>query len=233
MDKNLDKSWLRVLLVEDDLDVAAGIGDYLEAHGLAVDFAYDAAQARSRLLESSFDLLVLDVNLPDGEGLALCHELKREQGLRQPVIFLTARGDLADKLRGFEAGAVDYMVKPFVPAELLARIRAIAAYATAADGALLRVGDYRLDPQRGLLSRGDRCMPLHATGTAILMRLMQAHPGTVSRQALCEGLWGDGTPDSDPLRTHIYQLRCALQERFGEAPIVTVRGFGYRFGVPA
>lgn len=224
---------MRILLVEDDLDVAAGIGDYLEAHGLAVDFAYDAAQARSRLLESAFDLFVFDVNLPGEDGLTLCHELKREQGLRQPVIFLTARGDLVDKLRGFEAGAVDYMVKPFAPAELLARIRAIATHAVGAGGALLQVGEYRLDPQRGLLLRGDRSLPLHATGLAILRRLMQAHPGTVSRQSLCEGLWGDEAPDSDPLRTHVYQLRRVMQEHFDEAPITTVRGLGYRFGTPA
>lgn len=223
---------LKVLLVEDDLDVAAGIADYLEAHGLAVDFAYDATQARARLLESAFDLLVLDVNLPGEDGLSLCHELKREQDLRQPAIFLSARGGLADKLRGFEAGAVDYMVKPFAPAELLARIRAIAIHTNKVDGALLRVGAYRLDPQRGLLLRDELSLPLHATGLAILMRLMQAHPGTVSRQALCEGLWGDEAPDSDPLRTHVYHLRRAIQERFGEAPIATVRGLGYRFGVP-
>ena len=229
----MDKNRLRVLLVEDDMDVAAGIGDYLEAHGLVVDFACDAVQARSRLLESTFDLFVFDINLPGADGLALCHELKRDQGLRQPVIFLTARGDLADKLRGFEAGAVDYMVKPFAPAELVARIRASAIHAAGAGGALLQVGDYRLDPQRGLLSRGDRSLSLHASGLAVLVRLMQAHPGTVSRQALCEGLWGDEAPDSDPLRTHVYQLRRVMQERFGEAPITTVRGLGYRFGKPA
>lgn len=222
---------LKVLLVEDDLDVAAGIADYLEAHGLMVDFAYDAPQARARLLESAFDLLVFDVNLPGEDGLTLCHELKRKQGLRQPAIFLTARGGLADKLRGFEAGAVDYMVKPFEPAELLARIRAIASHANSADGALLRVAGYHLDPQRGLLSKDGLSLPLHATALAILVRLMRAHPGTVSRQALCEGLWGDEAPDSDPLRTHVYQLRRAMQARFGEAPIVTVRGLGYRFGV--
>ncbi|GAB3331374.1 response regulator transcription factor [Marilutibacter aestuarii] len=221
---------LAVLLVEDDLDVAAGIGDYLEAHGLAVDFAYDASQARARLLESTFDLLVLDVNLPGEDGMSLCRELKQVQGLRQPAIFLTARGGLADKLRGFEAGALDYMVKPFEPAELLARIRAMGTHARAADGGLILADGYRLDPQRGLLSRDELSLSLHATGLGILARLMRAFPGTVSRQALCEGLWGDEAPGSDPLRTHVYQLRRAMQERFGESPITTVRGLGYRFG---
>lgn len=221
---------IRVLLVEDDLDVAAGIGEFLGAHGLEVDFAYSAAQARSRLLDAAFDVFVFDVNLPGEDGITLCRELKREQSLRQPAIFLTARGELSDKLRGFEAGAVDYMVKPFAPAELLARIRALVDHGSSADGASLQVGEYRLDPRRGLLSRGERNLALQATPLAIMRHLMQAHPGTVARQALYDDLWGDEAPDSDSLRTHVYHLRQLLLERFGEAPIVTVRGLGYRFG---
>ncbi|WP_187775754.1 response regulator transcription factor [Luteimonas suaedae] len=221
---------IRVLLVEDDLDIAAGLGDYLAAHGLIVDFAGNATEARARLLDGRFDVLVLDVNLPGEDGVALCRSLKQDQSLRLPVIFLTAHGSLDDKLRGFAAGALDYVLKPFAPAELLARLNAIAVQAGGAGGVCLRVGDYVLDPQRGLLQRGDVHLSLHATGLAILRRLMQAHPGSVGKQALSEGLWGDEPPDSDPLRAHIYQLRQALQARFGEAPIVTVRGVGYRFG---
>lgn len=220
----------RVLLVEDDLDVAAGIGDYLEAHGLRVDFAGSASEARARVAESEFDLFVLDVNLPGQDGIALCRELKQGKGLATPAIFLTARGGLQDKLQGFAAGAVDYMVKPFAPAELLARIRAICAHVGTAVGTGLMVEGYALDAHGGLLSHGGRQLQLHAFGLAILRRLMQAHPRTVSKQSLSEGLWGDQPPDSDPLRAHIYQLRQALLERFGEAPIHTVRGIGYRFG---
>lgn len=221
---------IRVLLVEDDLDVAGGIGEFLGAHGLDVDFAYSAEQARSRVLDAAFDVFVFDVNLPGEDGIALCRSLKLEQSLRPPAIFLTARGDLANKLRGFEAGAVDYMVKPFAPAELLARIRAVVVHGDTAGGGSLQVGEYRLDVHRALLSRGGRSLPLQATPLAILRRLMQAHPGTVTRQALYDELWGDDTPNSDSLRTHVYQLRQLLLERFGEAPIATVRGLGYRFG---
>lgn len=218
-----------MLLVEDDLDVAAGIGDYLEAHGLRVEFAASAGEARARVAESGFDLLVLDVNLPGQDGIALCRDLK-QQGLATPAIFLTARGGLQDKLEGFAAGAVDYMVKPFAPAELLARIRAIRAHVAASAGPTLEVGGYALELHTGLLSHAGRHLQLHAAGLAILRRLMQAHPRSVSKQALSEGLWGDEAPESDPLRAHIYQLRQALLERFGEAPIGTVRGIGYRFG---
>lgn len=223
---------LKLLLVEDDIDVAAGIGDYLAAHGVEVDFACDAAQAHARLRDDTFDVVVLDVGLPDQDGLSLCHSLKREGGLRSPVLFLTARDALDDKLQGFAAGATDYMVKPFAPAELLARVRAIAAHVPAAGGgALLRVGAYALDLQGRTLARADRHLTLHAAGFVLLRRLMQASPGSVSRSALCELLWEGDVPESDPLRMHIYQLRRSLTECFGVELIETVRGIGYRFAV--
>lgn len=224
---------LKVLLVEDDLDVAAGIGDFLAAHGLLVDFAANAAEARARVGADNFDVLVLDVNLPGMDGISLCAELKQARGLRTPAIFLTARGELADKLRGFAAGGVDYMVKPFAPAELLARIRALTAHAATASAPKLRVDDFELDVDGAELSHGQQRLSLHASALTILRLLMEAHPRSVSRKTLCEQLWGDDMPESDPLRAHIYALRQALQASFGAAPIVTVRGIGYRFGADA
>ena len=222
---------IRVLLVEDDLDVAAGIGDYLEARGLLVDYAGNASEAHAQVTRTLFDILVLDVNLPGQDGITLCRELKHAHGLATPAIFLTARGGLQDKLDGFAAGAVDYMVKPFAPAELLARIQAICAHVASPSGLSLEAGGYVLDLHSGLLSHAGQDLQLHAAGLAILRRLMQAYPRSVGKQALREGLWGDEAPESDPLRAHVYQLRQAMLERFGEAPISTVRGIGYRFGV--
>ncbi|UWX04140.1 response regulator transcription factor [Pseudoxanthomonas sp. NC8] len=161
--------------------------------------------------------------------MALCRALKREAGLRSPVLFLTARGALADKLEAFDAGAVDYMVKPFAPAELLARARAIVAHAPATGGAQLRVGDYVLDLQGHLLRHGEAVQPLHATGLVLLRSLMEASPGCVSREELCALLWQDGPPGSDPLRMHVYQLRRQFGHRFGRPLIATMRGVGYRF----
>ncbi len=222
---------IRVLLVEDDLDVAAGIGDYLGAKGLQVDYAGNASEARTQVARTLFDILVLDVNLPGKDGISLCRELKQAHGLATPAIFLTARGGLQDKLDGFAAGAVDYVVKPFAPAELLARIQAICTHVASPSGLSLEADGYVLDLHSGLLSSSGRDLQLHAAGLAILRRLMQAYPRSVGKQALREGLWGDEPPESDPLRAHVYQLRQAMLERFGEAPISTVRGIGYRFGV--
>lgn len=220
---------LRVLLVEDDIDVAASLGDFLAARGLRVDFAYTAAQARLRVQGEAYDVFILDVNLPDGDGVALCREFKERWVLRQPALMLTARGELGDKLRGFEAGAIDYVVKPFAPEELLARLRAIASHVPGGGGACLRIDDYCLDLQGRTLSRGELRLSLTASAYVLLRSLMSAHPGSVSREALCALLWEDEPPDSDPLRAHILQMRRQFEALFGSPLIATLRGVGYRF----
>jgi DNA-binding response OmpR family regulator len=219
---------LRVLLVEDDLDVAAGLVDYLEACGIVSDHAIDAREAIARLVEDSYDLWLFDVQLPGEDGLALCRRLK-QAGPTPPVLFLTARGALADRLDGFAAGAVDYVIKPYEPAELVARIRALARHVPARAGGWIEAAGWRLDPQRGLLERDGRSLQLGASATRLLRRLMQASPGCVSRAALGEALWGEAGDDDD-LRTHLYALRRALRETWGEAPIHSERGLGVRFG---
>jgi DNA-binding response OmpR family regulator len=226
----MTKARLRVLLLEDDIDVAAGLGAYLQRHEVSVDFAYSAAQARQRIEHGAFDLFVFDVNLPGEDGISLCRELKRDWRCPQPVIFLTARGALQDKLLGFEAGALDWMVKPFAPAELLARIRALSTHhATRSTMRPLCAGAWELDAVSGLLRRGAQHLQLHASGRGILRRLLEAAPAAVPREALNQALWGDAAPESDPLRAHVYQLRQALQSAFAAHPIVTERGLGYRF----
>lgn len=221
---------IRVLLVEDDLDIAAGIGEFLQAHEVSVEFAYNAAQARERIRGAHFDLLVLDVNLPDQDGISLCRELKSQWQLGQPVIFLTARGGLEDKLAGFSAGGVDYIVKPFAPAELDARIKALTSHIPATGSGSLAVGHWSLHRGSGRLICSGKGMQLSATGALLIESLMRAHPECVSRENLCSAVWGDAIPESDPLRAHIYELRKALELCFGSAPIATVRGIGYRFG---
>ena len=225
----LPQAPIRLLLIEDDLDVAAGLGAYLEARAVNVEYAYTASAAMSMVTQQTFDLLVMDVQLPDGDGVALCRQLKA-MGMRSPVLFLTARAALQDKLVAFEAGAVDYMAKPFAPAELLARVRALVSNIPTTGGAAIRLGPYALDPVSGLLSARGKQLPLNRTALTIVRRLMEVSPGTVSRDELCELLWAGNTPESDPLRMHIYELRQAFRATFGEPLIETVRGLGYRIG---
>ena len=219
---------LRVLLVEDDLDIAAGLVDYLEAQGIEAEHAFNAREAQARLLETAFDVWLFDVQLPGEDGFSLCRRLKSAEGASPPVLFLTARGALEDRLAGFEAGAVDYVIKPFEPAELVARIRALARHVPARSGGWIEAEGWRLDPQRGLLQHAGRSLQLGASATRLLRCLLQASPGCVSRSALGEALWGAPGEDDD-LRTHLYALRRCLREAFGEAPIHSERGLGVRF----
>jgi len=220
---------LRVLLVEDDLDIAAGLVDYFETRGIEVEHAFNAREAQARLLEGRFDLWLFDVQLPGEDGFSLCRRLKDTQADSAPVLFVTARGALQDRLAGFEAGAVDYVIKPFEPAELVARIRALAKHVPARSGGWIVADDWRLDPQRGLLERGEQRLQLSASATRLLKCLIQASPGCVSRTELGEALWG-APGENDDLRTHLYALRRSLREAFGEAPIRSERGLGVRFG---
>jgi DNA-binding response OmpR family regulator len=222
---------LRVLLVEDDFDVAEGLGEYLARHRVEVDFAVTAGEALHITQGARFDVLVLDVQLPGEDGISLCRRLTAAHGGPLPVLFLTAMGSLDAKLAAFDAGALDYVVKPFEPAELLARLRAIVgrAGATAAPGPLVAAADFRLDPERHLLLHDDQHLGLTALSAKLLECLMRAYPGTVTRDALHEALWHGPPPDSDPLRTHVHQLRRQAEATFGSALIATVRGVGYRF----
>lgn len=220
---------LRVLLVEDDLDIAGSLVDYLAARGIEAEHAANAREAEARLLEDSFDLWLLDIQLPGEDGLSLCRRLKVGPEPTPPVLFLTARGQLKERLAGFEAGGIDYLVKPFAPEELVARMRALARHAPLRAGGVIEAAGFRLDPQRGLLCRGASRLLLGASATRLLRRLMMASPGCVSRAELGEALWGAPGEDDD-LRTHLYTLRRQLREAFGEAPVHSVRGLGVRFG---
>lgn len=223
-------SALRVLLVEDDFDVAEGLAAFLEPHGVAIDFAYSVAEARRALRSGTFDVILLDIELPDGNGISLCHEMGDEGAAAVPVIFLTARAGLDDRLAGFSAGGMDYVVKPFAPEELLARIHAMTRRVAPAhlSGEIV-AGAYRFDRDTGVLHRGGRHVVLHKAARTIVGLLMEAWPGTVSRDRIESELWGDDVPDSDPLRMRIYSLRNSLREAFGDSPIAAVRNMGYRF----
>lgn len=223
---------LRLLLVEDDFDVSAGLADYLVPRGILVEFSYSVQSAITLALEQEFDVAVLDIELPDGDGRDLCRSL-RSSGFNKPIIMLTARASLDDKLAGFDAGAVDYMVKPFAPAELQARILALHNQAQLPRSQTsIHADGFSLSPQTGILHLGSKALALSGTALDILRILIERSPGIVRRGELEDLLWQGAVPDSDPLRMHIYELRKTLVAAFGVQPIVTVRGAGYRFGAP-
>ena len=221
-----------ILLVEDHDDLAASIGDYLEAAGYAMDFAADGAIALNLLEENPYDAIILDLMLPKIDGIRVCERL-RDRGDGTPILMLTARDQIEDKVNGFNAGADDYLVKPFDMEELSARIKALVRRARGemSDGAL-RVGDLVFDPRTMRVERGGERVNLSPTSARILKVLMRESPRLVSREQLENELWGDLLPDSDTLRSHMYNLRKGIDRPFETKLLHTVQGMGFKLATP-
>ncbi|MEQ1439242.1 response regulator transcription factor [Fontimonas sp. SYSU GA230001] len=220
---------MRILVVEDHPDLAATIGDYLQARGHAVDFAYDGRTGYAAACEPDFDVIVLDRNLPGQDGATLCRRLRGEAGVATPVLMLTALDTVDDRVAGLSAGADDYLIKPFAMAELEARLLALHRRAAGAVATQpLRVADLVYDPQTREARRAGQPVPLNPTTRKILEYLMRQTHRVVSREELEHLLWGDEVPEGDVLRAHIHVLRAAVDRAFTSKLLQTVRGAGYR-----
>ncbi|MDR3098832.1 MAG: response regulator transcription factor [Paraburkholderia sp.] len=220
---------MKVLIVEDDGAIAANLYDYLEASGYAVDVASSGHAGLKMALAESWDAILLDLSLPGMDGLALCRTLREEAGRDTPVLMLTARDALDDKLEGFVHGADDYLVKPFSLKEVGARLGAlIKRYRGQVASMDLRFADVRLDLSTLGVERAGRVVKLPPKCLQLLRILMQSPHRTFSRAELESEVWGEALPDSDTLRAHVYTLRRALCAP-GETDVIeTVHGVGYR-----
>ena len=218
---------MRILLVEDNRDILANLADYLTLKGYTVDCAQDGLSGLQLASSQHFDLLVLDVMLPGIDGFTLCQRLREEARSSTPVIMLTARDTLDDRLQGFRSGADDYLLKPFALSELAARIEAVLRRSQGMNRRNLQVGDLAYDLDTLEVSRAGRPLKLNPLGLKILEILMQRSPNVVRRDALEEAIWGDDCPDSDSLRSHIHQLRQIVDKPFGTPLLHTVHGIGY------
>ncbi|GIX37047.1 MAG: DNA-binding response regulator [Silanimonas sp.] len=223
---------MRVLVIEDNRDIASNLGDYLEDRGHTVDFAADGVTGLHLAVVNDFDAIVLDLNLPGMDGLELCRRLRQDARKQTPVLMLTARDSLENKLTGFDAGADDYLVKPFALQEVEVRLQVLARRGKAAQPRVLHVADleYNLDTLE--VRRQGRLLQLNPTALKILQALMEASPAVVPRQELETRVWGEELPDSDSLRVHIHGLRAAIDKPFGTALIQTRHGIGYRIADP-
>ncbi|MCM2318688.1 MAG: response regulator transcription factor [Pseudomonas sp.] len=219
---------MRILLVEDNRDILANLADYLELKGYSVDCAQDGLSGLNLATSGHYDLLVLDVMLPGLDGYSLCRRLREEARSAVPVIMLTARDQLDDRLQGFKAGADDYLIKPFALSELAARIEAVLRRSQGAARRLLQVADLSYDLDTLEVSRAGCRLKLNPLGLKLLALLMQKSPHVLRREALEEALWGDDCPDSDSLRSHIHQLRQVIDKPFPRPLLHTVHGVGYR-----
>ena len=219
---------MRILVIEDNRDILANILDYLELKGFTVDCAQDGLSGMHLALTQPYDLIVLDIMLPGMDGYQLCQKLRQEANNNTPIIMLTARDALDDRLKGLHAGADDYLVKPFALSELVARIEAVLRRSSGANKRVLEVADLRYNLETLEVSRAGQPLKLNPIGLKLLATLMQRSPAVVRREALEEALWGDDIPDSDSLRSHIHQLRQAIDKPFATTLLHTVHGVGFR-----
>lgn len=221
------KHGLRILVVEDHTDIAENIADYLEGRGHILDFAMDGIGGLHLALTQDYDVIVLDIMLPKMDGLTFCRKLRKEGGKQTPVLMLTARDTLDDKLEGFDAGADDYLVKPFALEELSARLGALVRRSESTPQQIC-VADLEFDMGKMKVCRAGKEIKLNRVCLKILQILMQSYPNAVKRAELEQALWGDLPPGSDALRSHIYALRHAIDKPFETALIQTIHGLGYR-----
>ena len=224
----MDAERLRLLLIEDNLPLASAIVDLLQAQGHQVDFAADGQVGLRLALATPPDVLLLDVGLPGIDGITLCQRLRECSDRHVPVLMLTARDAIDDKLQGFAAGVDDYLVKPFDDAELLARCLALARRHRVGQPNLLQIGAWSIDRRSGQAWRAGTALELQQVPQRILLALAEAWPRTVTRSELVQRLWGDEAPPSDPLRSHLYLLRQVLDRPFDGEMLRTVHGVGFR-----
>ena len=219
---------MRLLLVEDEPKLADLIKRGLREAGYSVDLANNAAEGLWRASETDYDLVVLDVMLPDSDGFQLCSTM-RAAGFVNPVLMLTARDDVSDRVHGLDSGADDYLTKPFAFDELLARLRALSRRPGGERDPVLRVGTLWLDPASHQAGRGQTTITLTAKEFAMLQYLMR-NPGRVlSRQELIDHAWDFAfESDSNVVDVYVRYLREKIDRPFAVESLVTVRGVGYR-----
>ena len=217
---------MRILVVEDDPDLAANLGDFLELRGHHVDFAASGRHGQELATSQGFDAIVLDRLLPGLDGASVCRAL-RARGDGTPILMLTALDAVDQRVEGLAAGADDYLVKPFALDELVARLEALHRRASRrVTAAPLRLADLEYDPATLTATRGGRPVELSATLRQVLEHLLRHQDRVVTRRELCELIWGD--PDVDALRGHIYELRRVLDAESSAPLLHTVRGGGWR-----
>lgn len=217
-----------ILVIEDNPDLVANLYDSLEPRGYVVDAAYDARSGLRFARDNDYDAIVLDLTLPDMDGHEVCSRL-RDAGHDTPVLMLTARDTLDDKLEGFARGTDDYLVKPFAMQELDVRLKALVKRVRGEHSReLLRVGDLVYDPATLHVEKDGTVISLPPIPLKILALLMRQSPRVVPRREIERRIWGNTRPDSDALRAHISVLRAAIDRPFNSHLLRTVHGIGYQ-----
>lgn len=222
---------LQILLVEDQASIASNIADYMEEKGHVLDFATQGEQGLSLALSNFYDLIILDINLPLMDGLTVCQQLREKADRHIPILMLTARDSIDDKIAGFNVGSDDYLTKPFSLQELEVRCLALSRRHLLQTKDVMTLGPLEIDRKRKVIMREGKALDLHTMGYKLLTVLAEAYPQVVSRSELSAKLWGDEPTESDALRSHIYQLRAVLDKPFSKPLLKTVHGVGFKLDI--
>ncbi|WP_225918058.1 response regulator transcription factor [Neiella holothuriorum] len=222
---------MKVLLIEDNTTIATQIVEFLGAHQWQVDYAQNGQQGAALALAEIFDVILLDLNLPDIDGLQVCQMIKQQAQVTPPILMLTARDSFEDKSAGFHQGADDYLTKPVDLRELVLRCQALARRSNLHQSQIIQVGPLQLDLSAQTAQRDGQSLTLTSIGFQLLTLLAQSYPQPVSRTLITHKLWGESPPDSDSLKSHIYSLRQALDKPFPHAMLKTVMNLGYRLDI--
>lgn len=223
-----DHAAMRLLIVEDNADIAANLGAFFEGRGHAVDFAADGVSGLHLATTLEFDVILLDIMLPGLDGLEFARRLREAAALSTPILMLTARDTLDDRLAGFRAGGDDYLVKPFSLLEVEARVQALFKRASGGGSSVFQVADLRFDTRTLELARSGRRIQLKPMARRLLEILLRAHGRVMSREALEHAMWGEDVPEGDALRVHVHALRHAIDGPGEKVLLHTIRGAGYR-----
>jgi DNA-binding response OmpR family regulator len=223
---------VRILIVEDDAALGSSTARGLELEGFTVDWRQDGPGAEAAMVSQRFDAIVLDLGLPGTSGEELLRGW-RQAGNVTPVLVLTARGFVLDRVRVLNLGADDYLVKPFAMKELEARIRALYRRGRLQHGEVLRIADLTLDPVNLQVERGGQPLTLTRAGFALLELLLRRSPHLVRHADLAHALWGEAGGDIATLHTHLSVLRSVIDRPFKQQLLHTVHGFGYRMAESA
>ena len=221
---------LNILLVEDDLDLAKTVVEYLELEQVNCDHASNGVAGFNLASQHKYDVILLDLNLPRMDGLSVCEKL-RSDGNDTPILMITARVQLDDKIDGFRVGTDDYLVKPFELKEMVVRIDALSRRRSG-QTQRLSCGDLEMNLSQRSVTRSGQTLKLSPTNWRLLETLLRHSPNVVSREELEKSVWGDEPPDSNSLKVHLHNLRKVIDTPFSDSLIQTVSGHGFTIRVP-
>lgn len=223
---------MRILVIEDHKDILANISEYFTLKGCEVVGALDGLTGLHLAVTGNFDAIILDLMLPGMDGNRVCKSIRENARQQVPVLMLTARDQLDDRLAGFNVGADDYIVKPFALSELFARVEAVAWRSAGFRKNMLQIHDLTYDLDSLEVTRAGKLLKLNPTHMILLELLMRKSPAVVKRWEFEQALWGNNAPDTDSLRTSIYMLRKTIDKAFDFPLLQTVHGMGYKLQGP-